>query len=192
MANVLLNYLRRMPKRGLSSGCLLTLYYLCDLANKDTFIAFPSIATIAQELGLSPKQARRNTHSLIEKGLIKIVANKYGGAKGMSCQYKVTLPLASDPKKVVSENKSPPIHDPIPSHTRAISPPIDGSQTDFEPKLTLSSISKKHGYGWNKDPNKAYLVGRELGINAHPGEQTSELVTRIFAKLNAQDAYVSR
>lgn len=192
MANVLLNHLRKMPKEGLSSGCLLTLYYLCDLANKETFVAYPSIATIAEELGLSPKQARRNTHSLVEKGLVKIVANKYGGAKGMSCHYKVTLPAASNPKTLESKNKSTPIHDPIPSHARASTPPIEGSQTVFEPKLTLSVISKKHGYGWNKDPNKAYLVGKELGINAHPGEQTSELVTRIYAKLNAQEAYASR
>jgi hypothetical protein len=32
------------------TGLKLVLMYLCDLANKDTQIAFPSIATIAKEL----------------------------------------------------------------------------------------------------------------------------------------------
>jgi DNA-binding Lrp family transcriptional regulator len=192
MANVLLDHFRKIPKEGLSSGTLLTLYYLCDLANKESFIAFPSIATIAKEIGLSPKQVRRHTHCLVEKGLIKIVANKYGGEKGMTCHYKITLPAIPKQEKSFTFKGTTPIEDHPPSHTRVSTPPTNGSQTVFEPKLTYVSISKKYGFGWNKDPDKAYLVGRELGINAHPGEQTSEFVARIFAKINAANVCISQ
>ena len=68
MANTLLNQFRYMNKSDMPTGLKLVLMYLCDLANKDTQIAFPSIATIAKEIGMSEKQVRRWTHTLEKKG----------------------------------------------------------------------------------------------------------------------------
>ncbi len=64
MANILLNQFRHMDKSNMQTGLKLVLMYLCDLANKDTQIAFPAIATIAREIGMSTKQVRRWTHDL--------------------------------------------------------------------------------------------------------------------------------
>jgi len=188
MANTLLNQFRYMNKSDMPTGLKLVLMYLCDLANKDTQIAFPSIATIAKEIGMSEKQVRRWTHTLEKKGLMKIVENRFGGDKGKSCRYKITLPPI--PVKTPKfQQTSSPMRDPYPSHQRTITPPTEGSQTVVEPLLTNKDIIKKFGLGWEKNPNTAYIVGRELGINAYPGEETYTLVGRIYNKLNSAQKF---
>ena len=188
MANTLLKQFRYMNKGDLPTGLKLVLMYLCDLANKETQIAFPSIATMAKEIGMSDKQVRRWTHKLEKIGLIKIVGNRFGGDKGKSCRYKITLPAIADLKNK-SQQTSPPMRDPYPSPRRAFTPPTEGSQTVVEPLLTNKDIIKKFGLGWEKNPDTAYIVGRELGINAYPGEETYTLVGRIYSKLNAAQKF---
>jgi hypothetical protein len=173
-----------MPKEGLglNSGALLTLYYLCDLANKDTHIAFPSISTIAKEIGLSPKQVRRHTHLLEKKGLLKIVENRFGGATGKSCRYKPILPILKP--KVVDSITTTPMGDPTHSQKRPRTTPSYGSQTIDKPYITTKDLNIKFGFGWTKNPDLAYKAGLEVGIQASPGEDTYSLVNRIFSKLN--------
>ena len=81
------------------------------------------------------------------------------------------------------------MRDPYPSHQRTITSPTEGSQTVVEPLLTNKDIIKKFGLGWDKNPDTAYIVGRALGINANPGEETYTLVGRIYSKLNAAQKY---
>ena len=188
MSNLLMNQFRKMPKeKGLSSGCLLTLYYLCDLANKDTKIAFPSIATIGKEIGLSPKQVRRHTHDLVKKGYLKIVENSLGGAKGKSCRYRIFLPEIPRQQIAVDNFSTTPIEDSNNSHQRADTTPVRGSQTVVKPYITSKDLFFKYGSGWQKDPDKAYRVGLELGMPARPGEENYCYVNRIFAEMNRRE-----
>jgi DNA-binding Lrp family transcriptional regulator len=172
-----------MPKKEMSSGYLLTLYYLCDLANKDTNIAYPSVGTIAREIGLSPKQVRRHTHKLIDDGFIKIVQNRLGGTKGQSCRYKISLPAILEKNLPVDNYSRAPMTDPNASHVRQQTTPANGSQTVVEPYITNKDINEKFGYGWYKNPDTAYIVGLSLGIKANPGEDTSSFVSRIYNEL---------
>jgi hypothetical protein len=188
MANILLNQFRHMDKSNMQTGLKLVLMYLCDLANKDTQIAFPAIATIAREIGMSTKQVRRWTHDLEKRGLIKIVENRFGGDKGKTCRYKITLPVIQVQTQK-SKKIATPVHDRYPSRQGTFTPPAEGSQTVVEPLLTNKDIIKKFGLGWEKNPDTAYIVGRELGINAYPGEETYTLVGRIYNKLNSAQKF---
>ena len=187
MSNQLLNQFRKMPKKGMSSGCLLTLIYLCDLANKDTNVAYPSVSTIAKEIGLSPKQVRRHTHKLAEDGYIKIVQNRLGGAKGQSCRYKISLPEILEKNSSVDNYSRTSMHVPHASHTGQQTTPANGSQTVVKPYITNIDINKKYGYGWHKNPDTAYIVGLSLGIKANPGEDTSSFVSRIYNRMRIKN-----
>lgn len=188
MSNLLMNQFRKMPKeKGLSSGCLLTLYYLCDLANKDTNIAFPSVATIGKEIGLSPKQVRRHTHDLVKKGYIKIVGNSLGGAKGNSCRYRIFLPEVPRQHMAVDNFSATPMEGSNNSHQRVVTTPAGGSQTVVKPYITNIDINKKYGYGWHKNPDTAYIVGLSLGIKANPGEDTGSFVSRIYNSMRLKN-----
>ena len=168
------------------------LYYLCDLANEQTRIAFPSVETIGKEVGLSTKQARRYTHELEERGWVKIVANRLGGDKGKSCRYKITLPpIKKKAVFITNENYTPPRQVPNPSHAVAVTPPSDGSLTVVKPYITNIDLNKKFGFGWSKNPDMAYQAGLAIGIQARPGEDTYTFVNRIYAALNKhKNAYV--
>jgi hypothetical protein len=185
MSFTLLSEFRKMPKDDMTSGCKLVLYYLCDLANEQTRIAFPSVETIGKEVGLSTKQARRYTHELEKRGWVKIVANRLGGDKGKSCRYKITLPpIKKKTAFIKTENYTTPTQAPNPSHTGAVTPPPDGSLTVVKPYITNIDLNKKFGFGWSKNPDTAYQAGLAIGIQARPGEDTYAFVNRIYAALN--------
>ena len=168
----------------MSSGLKLVLMYLCNMANKETNIAFPSIATIAKDLDLSTKQVRRHTHELEKKGLLRIVKNRHGGYKGMTCHYKLILPNAPTKKISSIEKITTPVGVPDYGHRKSFTTPVHGSQTVVKPFLTYKDINKEFGFGWNKNPDTAYIVGKSIGIEAYPGEDTFSLVNRIYSKLN--------
>lgn len=185
MSFTLLSEFRKMPKSNMTSGCKLVLYYLCDLANEETRIAFPSIETIGKEVGLSAKQTRRYTHELEDRGWLKIVSNRFGGDKGKSCRYKITLPqIKKKSINIAKENYTTPTQVRNPSHVANITPPPEGSQTVFKPYITNIDLNKKFGFGWSKNPDTAYQAGLTMGIQARPGEDTYSLVNRIYAALN--------
>lgn len=187
MANTLLNQFRSMNKSDMPTGLKLVLMYLCDLANKETQIAFPSIARIAKEIGMSEKQVRRWTHKLEKIGLIKIVENRFGGDKGKTCRYKITLP-AVPVKPQKSQKISTPTQDPYPSPQRTYTSPTHGSQTVVEPLLTLKDIYKKFGKSWQTDSDAAYRVSLHVGVSANSGEDMPTVVNKIFAKCRANQA----
>lgn len=190
MANDLMQRFRYLPKKslGLSSGALLTLYYLCDLANKNTHIAFPAIATIAEEIGLSSVQVRRHTHLLESKGLLKIVENRYGGAKGKSCRYKITLPTCTRKKTESTIEKTTIADARHASHSGTSTTLAHESQTIQEPYITNKDLIRKFGLGWNKNPDTAYKVGLFIGVHAAPGEDNYSFVNRIYMKLKQQSS----
>jgi hypothetical protein len=174
-----------MPKNDMTSGCKLVLYYLCDLANEQTRIAYPSIETIGKEVELSAKQVRRYTHKLEKLGWLKIVANRHGGDKGNSCRYKIILPsLVKKSEFVTSKNRTSPMQAPNHSHAGTITSPMDGSQTVVKPYITNTDLNNKFGFGWYKNADTAYRAGLVMGIHARPGEDTYSLVTRIYTELN--------
>lgn len=185
MSFTLLSEFRKMPKGDMTSGCKLVLYYLCDLANEETRIAFPSIQTISKEVGLSTKQVRRYTHELEKRGWLKIVSNRFGGEKGKSCRYKIVLPAVKVPNKnSFRQIKTTPLHVPNHSPTDTSTTVTDGSQTVVKSYITNTDLNNKFGFGWNTNPDKAYQAGLALGIQARPGEDTYSLVNRIYSALN--------
>ena len=185
MSFTLLSEFRKMPKDDMTSGCKLVLYYLCDLANEQTRIAFPSVETIGKEVGLSAKQVRRYTHQLEERGWLKIVSNRLGGDKGKSCRYKITLPpIIKKASFITNENYTPPTQVHNYSHAGPNTPPLDGSLTVVKSYITNTDLNNKFGFGWNRNPDTAYQAGIAMGILARPGEDTYSLVNRIYAELN--------
>ena len=184
MANTLLDRFRKMPKQEhMNSGYLLTLMYLCDLASKDQHIAFPAISTIAREINLSSKQVRRHIRILEKDGLVKIVENRFGGDKGKTCRYKIFLPEIMGHARAVDNSITSPTGGLRNSHLGAITTPFEGSQTVVKPYITFKDLTKKLGYGWQKDPDLSYLAGKELGVHPNPGEDNYTFVNRLNAKL---------
>jgi len=185
MSFTLLSEFRKMAKGDMTSGCKLVLYYLCDLANEQTRIAFPSIQTIGKEVGLSTKQARRYTHELEKRGWLKVVSNRLGGEKGKSCRYKITLPaIKGTTKNSSTQKRTTPLYVPNHSPVGTSTPVTDGSLTVVKPYITTTDLNKKFGFGWNSNPDMAYQAGLALGIQARPGEDTYSLVNRIYSELN--------
>ena len=52
---------------------------------------FPSMARIAEKVGISRSQAQRIVHSFVEQGLLSVVANGAGGKPGMAPHYRLHL-----------------------------------------------------------------------------------------------------
>ncbi len=192
MSNQLLNQFQHMPKKDMSSGLKLVLMYLCNMGNKETNIAFPSIATIAKDLNLSAKQVRRHTHELEKRGLLRIVENRFGGKKGMTCRYKLILPPAPTKNISTFEKITTPANVHHCGHPRSYTTPSYGSQTVVKPFITIKDINKKFGFGWSKDSDTACRVGKFIGLEAYRGEDNYAFVGRIYSKLNneqVQSAY---
>ncbi|WP_197091084.1 helix-turn-helix domain-containing protein, partial [Herbaspirillum chlorophenolicum] len=76
----------------------LTLLALADWCDDDGKSLYPSIQRIAKKISASESQARRIVHGFIEEGLLSVVGNHNGGAKGATRQYHLHLErLASTP-----------------------------------------------------------------------------------------------
>ena len=186
MSNQLLNQFQHMPKKDMSSGLKLVLMYLCNMANKETNIAFPAVATIAKNLNLSAKQVRRHTHELEKRGLLRIAENRFGGKKGMTCRYKLILPPAPTKNISTFERITTPANVHHCGHPRSYTTPANGSQTVVEPFITIKDINKKFGFGWSKDSDTAYRVGKYIGLEANRGEDNYAFVGRIYRELSKE------
>lgn len=181
MSIELINKFWRLPKKNSgNSGYWLTLICLCDFANKDTNIAFPSIKTIASRTGLSEKQTRRHTHQLEKDGLIFIQKNRYGGRSGMTCEYRVNLADTPLPPMGVENNFNRVVKGEMGSRKGYERAPLSESQTTNKPSLTIRYFNKKYGSDWRYDPNLTYRVGLELGVQANAGESNGGYVDRLM------------
>jgi len=113
---------------------LLALLALADWSD-DEGRCFPSVAAIGRKTRLSEKQARRVVHSLIDDGVVKVVAGKDGG-RG-SRRYQISLdrlraetayaPLP--PKGGLPRKGGLPPMGGHPSRGWEATPPTDGSRT---------------------------------------------------------------
>ena len=52
---------------------------------------FPSMARIAERVGISRSQAQRIVHGFVEQGLLSVVSNAAGGKPGMAPHYRLHL-----------------------------------------------------------------------------------------------------
>lgn len=73
-----------------SGSELLVCLALADWSN-DIGQSWPSMSAIAKKCRLSRSQARRVTHSLIEKGLLIVEKNQYGGHPGATRHYRIAV-----------------------------------------------------------------------------------------------------
>ncbi len=69
---------------------LLAMLALADWSD-DEGRCFPSMSAIAAKTRLSRSQAQRVVHGLIDGGYIQVVGNEFGGAPGMTRQYRIIL-----------------------------------------------------------------------------------------------------
>jgi uncharacterized phage protein (TIGR02220 family) len=74
------------PRGGSEKLALLALADWCD---DDGLSLHPSIATLAKKISTSPSQARRIVHGFIAEGILEVVGNHNGGAKGDSRHYRL-------------------------------------------------------------------------------------------------------
>lgn len=76
------------PRGGSEKLALLALADWCD---DDGGRLYPSISAIATRICVSPSQARRLVHGLIEKGLLEVVGGHHGGPPGATRRYRLNL-----------------------------------------------------------------------------------------------------
>ena len=79
---------RRYPRGGSEKLVLLA---LADWANDDGGSLYPSMSKIARKTCCSESQARRHVHSLVERGLLQVVANPHGGRPGATPHYQIDV-----------------------------------------------------------------------------------------------------
>ena len=70
----------------------LVLIYLADSLNEETGQLNPSVTTVADACGLSPRQAQRHLHDLGRMGLLQVIGNHFGGHQKASRRYRLNLP----------------------------------------------------------------------------------------------------
>ena len=64
---------------------------LADWCNDEGGSLFPSMARIAQKVGISRSQAQRIVHGFVRAGLLSVVANAKGGKPGQTPRYHLHL-----------------------------------------------------------------------------------------------------
>lgn len=69
----------------------LVLLCLANMHNGQTGQLNPSMATVARACGMSPRQAQRHVHELIDAGLLTVVGNHNGGNPHASRRYRLNL-----------------------------------------------------------------------------------------------------
>lgn len=69
----------------------LTALSLADQCNDDGGSLHPSMQTIAGRVGVSRAQAQRLVHTLVDMGLLSVVANANGGRPGTTPRYQLHL-----------------------------------------------------------------------------------------------------
>lgn len=69
----------------------LTALCLADMCNDEGGSLHPSMSTIAARVGVSRSQAQRLVHTLMDAGLLSVLANADGGRPGMTPRYHLHL-----------------------------------------------------------------------------------------------------
>lgn len=188
---------------GLPASHKLTLIVLADYLNKTTGLCNPAVSAIAIRVGLSKKQTRIILGKLKELGLISVVKNSLGGAKGQTCHFAIhekklttrsslfkeglsnrTTPMSIPPTPPIRVRGTPPTDIHNPSRPRALTPPAYGSQTKYKPILTKEEIKATHGEEWKRKPEVVMEIGRRLGIEPNRGEGALDYADRIEKALN--------
>jgi DNA-binding Lrp family transcriptional regulator len=95
--------------------CMLALADWCDDFGGNLY---PSMATIAEKIRLSEKQARRIIHKFEQDGWLEVIGCANGGAPGSSKRWKLNVKRIAElaAKETVKTEQTPPA---------SVSPPID-------------------------------------------------------------------
>jgi hypothetical protein len=64
---------------------------LADWSNDEGGSLYPSMKAIAKKVGVSKSQAQRLVHTLVDLGLLSVLANGAGGAPGETPHYQMSL-----------------------------------------------------------------------------------------------------
>jgi hypothetical protein len=130
---------------------------LADFCNDAGESLHPSIHTIAEKCRLSDWQARRIVHQMLDSGLLEVIGNQFGGAPGMSRQYRFRLDLlttgahatpGADASPTPSADATPSAHARAGIHARdgwhpcTSTPSTGASLTIIEPSITTIDTSK--------------------------------------------------
>ena len=188
---------------GLPASHKLTLIVLADFLNKTTGLCNPSVSAIARKAGLSTKQTRAILGKLKKLGLISVIKNSLGGAKGDTCHYAIhqerltarsalfkeglanrSTPMSIPPTPPVCVWGTPPAGVHNPSRPRALTPPANESQTKDKPMLTREEIKAMHGEEWKRDPEVVRKIGLILNIHPLRNEGILDYADRIEKALN--------
>jgi hypothetical protein len=135
--------------------CMLALADWCDDFGGNLY---PSMATIAEKIRLSEKQARRIVHKFEQDGWLEVVGCANGGAPGSSKRWKLNVKRIAElalkkpqkPAPTPPASVTPPVGVPDPSHGCPSTPPSgvpEGSHPrepiHQEPSLEPPVIHKK-------------------------------------------------
>lgn len=79
------------------AGRKLVALKLADHCNDTGGSLFVGMAAIARDCGVSRSQAQRHVHALVDAGLLSVVANAAGGARGVVPHYRLHIERLSNP-----------------------------------------------------------------------------------------------
>jgi hypothetical protein len=73
------------------AGLKLTALALADWCNDSGGSLYPSMARIAERVGVSRSQAQRHVHALVQAGVLSVVGNPNGGKPGSTPRYQLHI-----------------------------------------------------------------------------------------------------
>lgn len=123
-----------------SGSELLALLALADWSD-DEGRCFPSVAAIGRKTRLSEKQARRVVHSLIDDGVVKVVAGKDGGRGSRRYQIVLDRLRAELTYAPLPSKGGLPSEGGHPSRGWEATPPTGGSRTVIDTSMNRQLIA---------------------------------------------------
>jgi DNA-binding MarR family transcriptional regulator len=164
----------------------LVLMILSGYAHNETWVAFPSISTIASMSCLKPRQTQKVLRTLEALGYISRVKNKFGGSNKETTHYKIKR------EKLLEEgvNKDVTRHTPSPAH-KVVTPCTAATNTDVVERtqtinklnITIEDVENTYGKNWKSEPSIVAKVGAKIGVFSYPAEGNLTYADRIETSL---------
>ena len=136
-----------------NSGYTLVMAALADFSD-DYGICFPSMATIANRVGLSRSNVQRIVRQLIADGWVTVIGNAAGGAPGSTCRFKLAINrmatgrMDATPTGSVDATGSAGATGSVDaadgSHGCVETGSVGATQTTIEPSITISTVEGAH------------------------------------------------
>lgn len=159
---------------------LLVMLRLADYANDLGGDIFPSIATIARNVRLTEKQARRVIHDLIDSNWLSVVGNANGGSHTQTRRYQMNVERLTPP---ADGSRTPPVE----GSCEGLTPPTDGRPPLPPVFLTppahgSQSINNRKIKHIRRQPD-GVATSLPSGISPCPAEQIVDLYHEVLPEL---------